>query len=272
VRLTRLIVIACVLAALIAPAQVIAQTSGSYYGTISGTVYSQAFRVSGATVTLWTTTADLVQNQQVDTARTTDSNGEFSFDYVAFKADQQFQYLVRVQKGSDTAYALVYSLPAQGGNDIYVAPLSLDLSTPSGTSEVTATVWSTAGQTTAHTNIAVVPGVAMTLYKYDPASGNKTLYIGNRVTNGDGQVIYSNVPYGMYVVRAEKSGQYGEQTFPAYQQSTSTSVSTNLPIPSPTPTPKPTATPGPSASATPGFEAVAVLVALLGAALYLRKA
>ncbi len=38
-----------------------------------------------------------------------------------------------------------------------------------------------------------------------------------------------------------------------------------------TPTPVPTATPGPTSS-TPGFEAVVALIALLGGALYLRRA
>ncbi len=152
-----------------------------------------------------------------------------------------------------------------------MAPINLDLSVPSQSSETTVTVWSTQGQVTSDSNIAPVPGVKLTLYSYDPATGNRTVAVDNKVTNANGQVVY-NVPYGSYVVRAEKSGQYGEQSFAVYQQVTSTSLSTNLPIPSPTPTPAPTATPGPSSTATPGFEAFVALIALLGGALYLRRA
>ena len=116
-----------------------------------------------------------------------------------------------------------------------------------------------------------VPGVKLTLYTIDPVSGNKTVLLDNKVTNSAGQYVY-NIPYGSYVVRAEKSGQYGEQSFAAYQQIASTSLSTNLPVPSPTPTPVPTATPGTSGTSTPGFEAFVALIALLGGALYLRRA
>ncbi len=133
------------------------------------------------------------------------------------------------------------------------------------------TVWSTQGQVTSTSNIQPVPGVKMTLYSYDPATGNRTVAVDNKVTNSIGQVVY-NIPYGSYIVRAEKSGQYGEQSFAVFQQVTSTSLSTNLPIPSPTPTPAPTATPGPSGTTTPGFEAFVALIALLGGALYLRRA
>jgi PGF-CTERM protein len=271
VRITRLIIIACVLFALVAPLQALAQTSTSpYYGTVSGTVYSQAFKASGVKVTLYS--MDPVSHMPVDekASAVTGSNGQFSFPYVVFQRDGQFQYQVRAQKGSDAAYAWVYALPEEADIPVYVAPINMDLSVPSGTSEATVTVWSTQGQVTSHSNLAPVPGVKLTLFSYDPATGNRTVVIDNKITDSNGQSIY-NVPYGTYVVRAEKSGQYGEQSFAVYQQITSTSLSTNLPIPSPTPTPAPTATPGPS-STTPGFEAFVALIALLGGALYLRRA
>jgi hypothetical protein len=267
VRFTRLIIIACVLFALIVPLQAFAQSA--YYGDVKGTVFSQAFRQPGVKVTLYTMDpVSHVQDAQKATT-TTDSKGEFSFPYVVFVPGQQFQYMVRADKGSDSAIAWVYALPAEGDIPVYVAPLNLDLSVPSQTSEVTVTVWSTQGQVTSHSNLAPVPGVKLILYSIDPASGNRTTLFDNKNTNSDGQYTY-NVPYGSYVVRAEKSGQYGEQSFAVYQQVMSTSLSTNLPIPSPTPTPAPTATPG--ASATPGFEAFVALIALLGGALYLRRA
>jgi PGF-CTERM protein len=146
----------------------------------------------------------------------------------------------------------------------------MDISAPSQTSEVTVTVWSTEGQVTSHSNLVPVPGVKLTLYTLDPASGNKTVLLDNKMTDSAGQYVF-NVPYGAYVVRAEKSGQYGEQSLAAYQQITSTSLSTSMPVPSPTPTPAATATPGPTTS-TPGFEAFVALIALLGGALYLRRA
>jgi PGF-CTERM protein len=270
VRITRLIIIACVLFALVAPLQVLAQTSALYYGDVKGTVYSQAFRAPGVKVTLYA--IDPVSHMPVEekATGTTDGNGEFNFQYVVFQPDKQFQYQVRAQRGSDASYAWVYALPADADIPVYVAPLYMDLSVPSGTSEATVTVWSTQGQVTSTSNLVPVPGVKMTLYSYDPATGNRTLAVENKVTNGAGQVVY-NIPYGTYIVRAEKSGQYGEQSFAAYQQVTSTSLSANLPIPTPTPTPAPTATPGPS-STTPGFEAFVALIALLGGALYLRRA
>jgi PGF-CTERM protein len=116
-----------------------------------------------------------------------------------------------------------------------------------------------------------VPGVQLTLYSIDAASGNRTMLYENKVTNSIGQYVF-NIPYGMYVVRAEKSGQYGEQTFPVYQQITSTILSADLPIPSPTPTPAPSATAAPGNTTTPGFEAILALIALLGGAFYLRRA
>jgi PGF-CTERM protein len=268
VRITRLIIIACVLFALVAPLQAIAQSA--YYGTVSGTVYSQAFRAPGVKVTLYS--MDPSSHMPVDqiATATTDPSGEFSFPYVVFQPGGQFQYQVRAQRGSDAAFAWVYALPADGDVPVYVGPINMDLSTPSQTSDVTVTVWSTQGQVTSHSNLAPVPGVKMTLYSLDTASGNRTVVVDNKITDANGQVGYT-VPYGTYVVRAEKSGQYGEQSFAVYQQITSTSLSANLPIPSPTPTPAPTATPGPSSS-TPGFEAVVALIALLGGALYLRRA
>jgi hypothetical protein len=273
VRITRLIIIACVLFALVAPLQVLAQTSALYYGDVKGTVYSQAFRAPGIKVTLYA--MDPVSHMPVEekATGTTDSNGEFNFQYAVFQSGQQYQYQVRAQRGSDAAYAWVYALPADPELDIpvYVAPVNMDLSAPSGTSEVTVTIYSTQGQVTSTSNLATVPGVKVTLHSYDPATGNRTVVVDNKVTNSIGQVSYS-IPYGNYIVRAEKSGQYGEQSFSAYQQVISPIVYTNLPIPSPTPTPVPTATPGPSSSATPGFEAFVALISLLGGALYLRRA
>lgn len=268
-KITRLIIIACVLFALIAPLQALAQT-GKYYGDIKGTVYSQAFRQPGVKVTLWTMDpVSHVQDTQVGQPVTTDSKGEFSFPYVVFDTGKQFQYMVRADKGSDSAFAWVYALPAEPDIPVYVAPLNLDLSVPSTTSEATITVWSTEGKATTYSNLVPVPGVKLTLYSVDTA-GNRTTLFENKVTNGNGQYIF-NIPYGMYVVRAEKSGMYGEQSFAVYQQVTSTSLSTNLPVPTATPTPVPTATPAPTSS-TPGFEAVLALIALLGGALYLRRA
>jgi PGF-CTERM protein len=263
-----------VLFAIVAPLQAIAQAAASpYYGTVSGTVYSQAFKAPGVKVTLYS--MDPSSHMPVDTiaSTTTDNSGSFSFPYVVFQPGGQFQYQVRAQRGSDAAFAWVYALPADAaaGVPVYVGPINMDLSAPSGTSEVTVTVWSTQGQVTTHSNLGLVPSVKLTLYSYDPASGNRTMVIDNRMTDSNGQVVYSNVPYGTYVVRAEKSGQYGEQNFAVYQQIMSPSLSANLPIPSPTPTPAPTATPGPSSS-TPGFEAFVALIALLGGALYLRRA
>jgi PGF-CTERM protein len=271
VRITRLIVIACVLFALIVPLQAFAQSA--YYGDVKGTVYSQAFRAPGVKVTLYTMDPVSHMPAEEKATATTDSNGEFNFQYVVFQPAGQFQYQVRAQRGSDAAYAWVFALPAEAASDIpvYVAPINMDLSVPSGTSEATVTVWSTQGQVTSHSNLAPVPGVKLTLYSYDPATGNRTVVIDNKISDSNGQGIYSNIPYGTYVVRAEKSGQYGEQSFAAYQQITSTSLSANLPIPSPTPTPAPTATPGPSSTTTPGFEAFVALIALLGGALYLRR-
>jgi PGF-CTERM protein len=270
VRITRLIVIACVLFALVVPLQALAQSA--YYGDVKGTVYSQAFRAPGVKVTLYT--MDPVSHMPVDekATATTDSNGEFNFQYAVFQPGAQFQYQVRAQRGSDAAFAWVFALPAEDiDTPVYVAPINMDLSAPSGNGEVTVSVMSTQGQVTSHSNLALVPGVKLTLYSVDPASGNRTVIVDNKLTNAGGQGVYSNIPYGTYVVRAEKSGQYGEQNFAVYQQITSTILSANLPLPSPTPTPAPTATPGPS-STTPGFEAFVALIALLGGALYLRRA
>jgi len=271
VRFTRLIIIASVLFALIAPLQAFAQ-SEKYYGDVKGTVFSQAFRISGATVSLWTLTDSGVQDQKISTA-STNSNGEFSFPYVAFQPGQPFQYMVRADKGSDTAIAWVYSLPGDPtDNDtkqVYVAPISMDISVQSRDSEVTVTVWSTEGLTTGHSNLSPVPDVKLSMYSFDPVSGNRSLLLDNKITDANGQYVF-NIPYGTYIVRAEKSGMYGEQQFAAYQQSVSSSLSTDLPLPSPTPTAGPDATPVPST--TPGFEAVAALIALIGGALYLRRA
>jgi PGF-CTERM protein len=258
-----------VLFALIVPLQAFAQSA--YYGDVKGTVYSQAFRQPGVKVTLWSMDpVSHVQDVQ-KSSTTTNPQGEFSFPYVVFQPGKQFQYMVRAEKGSDVAIAWVYALPAEGDIPVYVAAINMDLSVPSQTSEATVTVWSTQGQVTGHSNLAPVPGVKLTLFSIDPASGNRTVLFENKVTNSNGQYVY-NIPYGTYVVRAEKSGQYGEQSFAVYQQITSTSLSTNLPIPSPTPTPAPSATPGPSGTPTPGFEAFLALIALLGGALYLRRA
>jgi PGF-CTERM protein len=271
VRFTRLIIIACVLFALIAPLQAFAQ-SDKFYGDVKGTVFSQAFKISGATVSLWSLTSSGVQDQKISTVYT-NSNGVFSFPYVAFEPDQPFQYMVRADKGSDSAIAWVYSLPGDPtDNDTrlaYVAPISMDLSIPSRDSEVTVTVWSTEGQTTEYSNLVPVPGVKLSMYSVDPASGNRTLLLDNKITDSIGQYIF-NVPYGMYIVRAEKSGMFGEQSFAAYQQGVATGLSTDIPIPSVTPTPGPETTPVPSS--TPGFEAIAALIALIGGALYLRRA
>jgi PGF-CTERM protein len=269
VRFTRLIVIACVLFALIVPLQAFAQSA---YGDVKGTVYSQAFRANGAKVTLWSMDpVTHVQDAQIGTPVYTNDRGEFLFSYAPFKTGQQFQYMVRAEKGSDVAIAWVYYLPKDGDIPAYVAPISMDLSAPSQTSEVTVTAWSTEGQVTTHSNLVPVPGVKLTLYTVDPTSGNKTVLLDNKLTDSAGQYVY-NVPYGLYVVRAEKSVLYTEQSFAAYQQITSTSLSTTMPVPCPTPTPAPTATPGPSGTSTPGFEAIAALIALLGGALYLRRA
>ncbi|HEY3274570.1 MAG TPA: PGF-CTERM sorting domain-containing protein [Methanocella sp.] len=269
-RFTRLIIIACVLFALIVPLQALAQSS--YYGDVKGTVFSQAFRAPGAKVTLWSMDpVTHVQDAQIGSPTYTNDRGEFSFSYAPFKIGQQFQYMVRAEKGSDVALAWVYSLPAEGDIPVYVAPINMDLSVPSQTSEVTVTVWSTEGQVTKNSNLVPVPGVKLTLYTLDPATGNKTVLLENKVTDSAGQYVF-NVPYGSYVVRAEKSGQYGEQSFAAYQQLTSTSLSTNLPVPSPTPTPAATAAPGATGTSTPGFEAFVALIALIGGALYLRRA
>jgi PGF-CTERM protein len=259
-----------VLFALIVPLQALAQSA--YYGDVKGTVYSQAFRANNVKVTLWTMDpVTHVQDAQVGSPVMTNEKGEFAFSYAPFKVGKQFQYMVRAEKGSDVAIAWVYSLPAEGDIPVYVAPINMDLSVPSQTSEATVTVWSTEGTVTRNSNLVPVPGVKLTLYTLDTSSGNKTVLLDNKMTNAAGQYVF-NIPYGTYVVRAEKSGQYGEQSFAVYQQITSTSLSTNLPVPSPTPTPAPTATPGPSSTATPGFETVVALIALLGGALYLRRA
>lgn len=268
-RITRLIIITCVLFALLVPLQVFAQ-SEKFYGNVEGTVFNQALRVSGATVKLYTLSASGVQDQLIGTT-TTNNNGDFSFPYVAFDTGKQFQYMVRAEKGNNVAIAWVYALDKEGPDvPIYVAPISLDLSIPSQESEVTLTVWSTEGKVTSHSNLEPVPGAKLTLYSYDPASGNKTLLYDNKITDANGQYTFT-VPYGMYIARAERSGQYsGEQIFPAYQQSVSPGLFTNLPVPSPTPSP--TATPEPTGTSTPGFEAIVALIALLGGALYLRRA
>lgn len=278
VRYIRLVIIACVLFALIAPLEVIAQSS-PYYADVKGTVYSQAFRANGAKVTLYT--YDPVARVQLDAQASvyTDSTGTFDFTNVVFKPDKgQFQYIVRADKGSSSALALVYALPPTANDSAYVATINMDLSVPSMYSETTVTVWSTQGKTTTHTNLDPVPGVKLTLYSVDLSGSNRT-QIGTTVTTDyNGQHVFSGLPYGMYVVRAENGGQYGEQSFAAYQQITSTSLSANLPIPSVSPTPKPGATTAPGENPSggflgiPGFEAVAALIALLGAALCLRRA
>ncbi len=121
-RITRLIIIACVLFALVAPLQVLAQTSALYYGDVKGTVYSQAFRAPGVKVTLYA--LDPVSHMPVEekATGTTDGNGEFNFQYVVFQPGQQFQYQVRAQRGSDAAFAWVYALPAEDDIPVYVAP------------------------------------------------------------------------------------------------------------------------------------------------------
>ena len=270
-RLTRLIIIGCVLFALIVPLQAVAQTSepSNYYGTVAGMVYSAAFPVSGATVTL--STYDPVGKIEMSaiTSTTTDSRGGFSFPYVVFQTGKQFQYIVRADRGSSTAMALVYSYPAKDDVPVYVAPITLDVSTPSMYSSVTVNVFSTA---TSADKPVPVPGATLTLYSVDLNSGNLTQIGQPATTDSNGQYTYGSLPYGMYVVRAEKSGLYKEQQFAAYQQAVNNvNLNTDLAVPSPTPTPSPTATPGKS-SATPGFEAAAALIALLGAALYLRRA
>jgi PGF-CTERM protein len=270
VRITRLIIIACVLFALLVPLQAFAQT-GKYYADIKGTVYSQAFRQPNVKVTLWTMDpTSHVQDTQVGQAVYTDSRGDFVFPYVAFDRSSQFQFMVRADKGSTSAIAWVYALGDEGDLPAYVSPINLDLSTPSGNSEVTVTVWSTEGTVTRNSNLVPVPGAKLTLYSTDPASGNKTVVIDNKYTDSNGQYVF-NVPYGTYVVRAEKSDFYNQQPFVANQQATATSLSTNMPVPSATPTPSAGPTSGPN-TPTPGFEAVVALIALLGGALYLRRA
>ncbi|MGA9140806.1 MAG: PGF-CTERM sorting domain-containing protein [Methanocella sp.] len=280
-RYTRLIIIACVLCALVFPLQAFAE-SKPFYGDVKGTVYSQAFKASGAHVFLKTMDAETgVETGNVaDTY--TDSSGNFKFDYVVFSPDKQFQYMIRADKGSNSALAWVYALPADNYSDSYVAPINMDLSVPSKYTDTTVTVWSTQARTTTNTNLGVVPRVMLHLYKVDLNGGNRTQVGSSYTTDNIGQYTFTGLPYGLYVVRAESMGQAVEQPFAAYQQISSVTISTNLPIPSPTPTPKPTATPRPGSTGNetssggffgiPGFEAVAALIALLGAALYLRRA
>ncbi|OPY28800.1 MAG: hypothetical protein A4E28_01324 [Methanocella sp. PtaU1.Bin125] len=278
-RYTRLIIIACVLFALIAPMQALAQ-SASYYGDVKGTVYSQAFKAPGAKVTLYTW--DPVNRMQLDEKASayTDDSGNFNFNYVVFQPDRQFQYVVRADKGSSSALALVYALPPTNDSSVYVAPINMDLSVPSMYTDATVTVWSTQATTTTHTNLGPVPGVKLLLYAVDMASGNRSLIGSSYTTDANGQHTYTGLPYGLYVARAESMGQAAEQSFAAYQQIRSVDIYSSLPIPSPTPTPKPSATAGPGGNnqtsgggfGIPGFEAVAALIALLGGALYLRRA
>ena len=280
-RYTRLIIIACVLCALIFPTQVFAQ-SNAYYGDVKGTVYSQAFKAPGATVTL--KTMDPVTGVETGdiASTTTDSSGNFKFDYVVFSPDKQFQYLIRADRGSSSALAWVYALPPTNDSGAYVALINLDLSVPSRYTDATVTVWSTQARSTTNTNLGVVPRVKLLLYKVDLDSGNRTQVGSSYTTDNNGQYTFTGLPYGLYVAGAESMGQYAEQEFAAYQQISSIGIFSNLPIPSPTPTPKPTATPKPGSTGNetssggffgiPGFEAVAALIALLGAALYLRRA
>lgn len=272
-RFTRLVIIACVLfalVALVAPLQAFAQ-SEKFYGDVEGTVFSQILRIPGATVTLYTL-SNGVQSDSIHTTYT-DSNGFFAFKDVAFDSDKQFQYMVRAEKGNDYAIAWVYALPGDPtSNDsklAYVPALSIDISTPSRNSDLTVTVWSTEGKTTEYSNLETVPGAKLTLYSLD-ANGNRTLLIDNKITDSNGKYVF-NVPYGMYAVSAEKSGSYGEQkSFPVFQQTSTATVITNLPVPTATPTTVPTATPG--STGTPGFEAIVAMIALIGGALYLRRA
>ncbi len=272
-KVTRLIVIACVLFALIAPLPAAAQSTSEspYYVDVKGSVYNQAFPVNGARVTLWTVDpVNLVQLDQVSQT-VTDSRGVFIFPYVVFQPGAgTFQYMVRAERGSDVALALVYTYPPTGVDEpAYVAPVVMDISVPSRYSEVTVNVFSTASNAS---KVPVpVPGASLTLFAYDQKTGNRT-QIGSAVTTDSaGQHVYGSLQYGMYIVRAEKAGLYREQQFAAYQQVVgNVNLNTDMPIPTPTPTPVPGASPG--ARATPGFEAVAVLIALLGAALYLRRA
>jgi Cna protein B-type domain. len=270
VRFTRLVIVACVLFALVAPLQAFAQ-SEKFYGDVEGTVFSQILKIPGATVTLYTLSSGGVQSENIHTTYT-DSNGFFAFKDVAFDSDKQFQYMVRAEKGNDYSIAWVYALPPDPtSNDsklAYVPVLSLDLSTPSRNSDLTVTVWSTEGQTTEYSNLETVPGAKLTLYSLD-ANGNRTMLIDNKITDSNGKYVF-NVPYGMYAVSAEKSGSYGEQkSFPVFQQTSTATVITNLPVPTAIPTTVPTATPG---TTTPGFEAIVALIALLGGVLYLRRA
>jgi PGF-CTERM protein len=281
VRYTRLIIIACVLCALVFPLQAFAEST-PFYGDVKGTVYSQAFRAPGATVTL--KTLDPVTGVETGNvaSTTTDSTGNFKFDYVVFSPDKQFQYMIRADKGSSSALAWVYALPPTNDSEAYVAPINMDLSVPSRYTDATVTVWSTQARSTTNTNLGVVPRVMLRLYKVDLDSRNRTQVGATYTTDNNGQYTFTGLPYGLYVVRAESMGQSAEQQFAAYQQICSVGIISNLPIPSPTPTPKPTATPGPGAGnqtstgggffGIPGFEAVAALIALLGAALYLRRA
>ena len=282
-RYTRLVIIACVLCALIFPLQVFAE-SKPYYADVKGTVYSQAFKAPGAKVTLFAMDPSTGVQTAEKAFTYTDASGNFKFDYVVFSPDKQFEYMVRADKGSNSALAWVYALPADPVNDssIYVGPINMDLSVPSRYTDATVTVWSTQARSTTNTNLGVVPNVKLTLYQIDLNSGNRTQIGTYSTTDWNGQHIFTGLPYGLYAVTAESMGQIVEQKFAAYQQISSSTIYTNLPIPSPTPTPKPTATPRPGSTGNetssggffgiPGFEAVAALVALLGAALYLRRA
>ena len=274
-RRIKLIAIIGALIALIVPLQAVAQQA--YYMDVTGTVYNQAFKVQGAKVLLYTYNFQNGMPGDVVSTTTSNSQGGFTFRTVVFDPSKPFQYAVKADREGNAAWALVAFLPPEPNttdSSAVIMPINLDISSPSMKSDITVTVWSTEGKTTATSNLAPVSGAKLTLYKVEPGShGNRTQLSSSEqvLTDYAGQHTYVGLPYGIYAVRAEKNGFFGEQTFYSYQQLTPVQVKTNIPLPSPTPTPKPgtgTATPTPS----PGFEGIAALIGLLGVALYLRRA
>ena len=281
-KLTRLILVACVFFALIVPLQASAQSTGMYFENIQGKVYNKAFPASGAKVTLYSYDGKKPGSEY--SSLTTTGDGTFNFRNVVFDPSDPVSYIIKAERDGNTAWALVLYYPPGVGPDqpAEVQWINIDVASdvPPMRGQTTVTVWSTVGQgLPVGENLARVLGATVSLYNVDPVTGNLTQvsFASTPTTGSDGQYTFQALPYGKYYLRAEKSGKYGDQYFWVTQQENALNVISNIDVPKATPTPN--AGPGGNTSATgnggflgiPGFEAVIALIALAGAVLYLRR-
>lgn len=222
--------------------------------TIGGSVFQGGnLPAYGATVQLYTWDGSNMGTTPLATART-DENGRFSFGEQTVDLSTPFPYAVKASVDQFSGYALVYVTQSAGSQRLVAAPISIDISSPSGTGKLT-------GHVQSGSSIPVgeaIPNATVTLYRKGSSGAvTKVGGITNPVTtDSKGKFEFAALPYGLYAIEATKGTMGNSVNTTIYQQESKVTVKLTdtgipySPIVATIATPTATVAPSPAASDT----------------------